>query len=315
MPDITQQLNAAGIPYRTGVPLKTLSTWQIGGPADYVAEPRSPREIVLARQIAIETGTPWIPLGHGSNILFDDAGYRGLIIKLGHGFKACEFQGTTVTAQAGLWVPNLARACAARGLSGIEHTAGIPGSLGGLIYMNGGSMRRNIGDNVVSVDIIDEGGRQLRLPSEDCGFTYRHSVFQERNAIIISAQLRLNADTPANVRAQMLKILAERRAKFPLDHPNCGSVFSNTADLYAAYGPPGMVIDRAGLKGTRVGDAQVSHRHANFIVNLGAATSADVRALVRTIRAAILERTGYTLHCEVIYLPPNGAPAPLDTFL
>ena len=113
----------------------------------------------------------------------------------------------------------------------------------------------------------------------------------------------------------MLNILAERRGKFPLNLPNCGSVFSNDADLYEQYGPPGMVIDRAGLKGTRVGDAQVSQRHANFIVNLGHATSADVFALVRKIREEILHRTGFTLHCEVRYLSPGGECGKLDAFL
>ncbi len=263
----------------------------------------------------MRAGLPYIVIGHGSNILFDDAGYRGIVIKIGGKFSECEISGTRVRADAGIWAPTLACACAAAGLSGLEHIVGIPGNLGGLLYMNGGSLRKNIGDVVIHVDALGEDGEVKRIPAAECDFSYRHSVFQGKKCVILGAELQLTRDIPDEIQSRMRDIIAERNGKFPLDLPNCGSVFSNDEKLYAAYGPPGMVIDRAGLKGTRVGNAQVSHKHANFIVNLGGASSADVFGVIRAVRAEILARTGFQLHCEVLYVSPDGRCAPLDTFL
>jgi UDP-N-acetylmuramate dehydrogenase len=303
------------ISWRCSVPLKFLSHWRIGGPADYVVEPCSAKETAAACQAAIECKTPWLVIGSGSNILFDDSGYRGLIIKIGRRFAKYQFEGTSAEADAGIWMPLLAKASAERGLSGLEHTAGIPGNLGGLLYMNGGSMRRNIGDNVTWVKVMDASGSVRKIPKNDCGFSYRHSVFQGRDLIILGARLELVQGNAGEIRREMLHVLEERRQKFPLDRPNCGSVFSNDAELYEQYGPPGMVIDRLGLKGMRVGDAEVSTKHANFIVNMGSATSADVFALVKKVRGAIRERTGFTLSSEVLYVSPDGRRAPLSQFL
>ena len=314
-PKFEEKLTRLGLEWRSRVLLSTLSHWKIGGPADYVVEPSCAEDVRNAVKAAEECGIPMFVLGHGSNILFDDAGFRGVIVRLGGRFCGCAFDGTTVRAQAGVWAPALARACASRGLSGIEHVVGIPGNIGGLVFMNGGSLRQNIGDVVSKVTVLARSGDVAEKQQAQCGFSYRHSVFQDDGSIVLGAELQLTQKSPEEVRRQMLNILAERRGKFPLNLPNCGSVFSNDADLYEQYGPPGMVIDRAGLKGTRVGDAQVSQRHANFIVNLGHATSADVFALVRKIREEILHRTGFTLHCEVRYLSPGGEGGKLDAFL
>jgi len=312
---LAETLTDSGLLWKNEVPLRNLCHWKIGGPADYVIEPRSAEEAAAAQRIAKEANVPFLVIGHGSNMLFDDAGYRGIIIKLGSRMSRCSFSGSRVRAEAGIWGPKLARACAVRGLTGLEHIAGIPGNLGGLVYMNGGSLRKNIGDTVVCVDILDEEGRRTAVSAAECHFSYRHSAFQGKKCVVLGVELELQQSTPGEVRRKMLDILKERRGKFPLALPNCGSVFSNEPRLYEEYGPPGMVIEQTGLKGVRIGDAEISGRHANFIVNRGWASSADVFALVRHIRRKVLERTGFLLHCEVCYAAPDGRCGRLDAFL
>ncbi|MBP5212925.1 MAG: UDP-N-acetylmuramate dehydrogenase [Pyramidobacter sp.] len=315
-PDISAALNKSHLLWSAASPLKNYCHWRIGGPADYLVEPRSVCETALARRIALDAGIPYLVIGHGSNMLFDDAGYRGMVIRLSGKFAHAHFENNRVYAEAGTWTPALARACASRGLSGLEHAVGIPGNFGGLVFMNGGSMRQNIGDVTAYVDFLDENNEPRRLSAENCEFTYRHSVFQGHNDwIVTGAELRLTQSDADTIRRAMLDVMQERKGKFPLELPNCGSVFSNDADLYAKYGPPGMVIDRAGLKGTRLGGVCVSERHANFIVNTGGATSADVFGLIRIVRHEILERTGFTLKCEVRYAAPDGRCDRLDLFL
>lgn len=304
-----------GLCWQRNVLLKNLSCWRIGGAADYLAMPRNAHEVALVCRAALEANVPFMVVGHGSNILFDDAGYRGMIVKIGRSFARCRISGTTVRADAGIWAPSLARACAAKGLEGLEHAAGIPGNLGGLLYMNGGSMRCSVGDCVRCVVAMAPDGTVKTLSRDNCGFSYRHSVFQSSRWIILGAELELRQSTAREVRQTMLDILEERRRKFPLELPNCGSVFSNDAELYARFGPPGMIIDKAGLKGTRVGGAEISGKHANFIVNIGGASSSDVFSLVRKVRRKVRDLTGFTLRTEVLYLSPDGRYGPLSGFL
>ena len=313
--DISAALNESHLLWSAAAPLKDYCHWRIGGPADYLVEPRSAVETALARRVALDAGLPYLVIGHGSNMLFDDAGYRGMIIRLGGKFASARFEDNRVYADAGTWTPALARACAGRGLSGLEHAVGIPGNFGGLVFMNGGSMRQNIGDVAKYVDFLDENNEPRRLSAEKCEFTYRHSIFQHKDWIVTGAELELELTDAESVRRAMLGVMQERRGKFPLELPNCGSVFSNDEALYAKFGPPGMVIDKAGLKGTRFGGVKVSERHANFIVNTGGATSADVFELIRIVRREILDRTGFVLKCEVRYASPNGRCERLDLFL
>jgi len=313
--DITALLNKAGLLWIPNASLKRYSHWRIGGPARYLVEPRTVDEIAAVKKIAVSNQIPWLVIGHGSNMLFDDHGFDGMIIRLGSSFNSTRFDGQKVYAQAGVWVPSLARASAAHGLSGLEHSVGIPGNFGGLIFMNGGSMRKNIGDVVEFVDVLDTDNAQRRLNAEECDFSYRHSIFQGKDWIVTGAQLKLEQAGVEEIRRTMLSVMEERRSKFPLDYPNCGSVFSNDEQLYAQYGPPGMVLDKAGLKGTKVGGAQVSHKHANFIINLGNAKSADIFKLIAQLREHIFKMTGFMLKCEVRYASPDGRCDRLDCFL
>ncbi len=312
---IAAALDRMGLFWRASVNLKELCSWRIGGPADYLVEPEKEEQVRELFILARERELPLLVLGQGSNLLFDDLGFRGIVMRFGRRFGGYRFDGDCLEAQAGAWVPFLARNSAARGLSGLEHLVGIPGSLGGLVYMNGGSMRKAIGDSILQVRGLNSSGEIQDFQVSQCGFSYRYSVFQENGALILRAKLKLIPSDSGRVRREMLSIMAERRGKFPLKQPSCGSVFSNDPELYAAYGPPGKIIDQGGYKGLRIGDAQVSTRHGNFIVNLGNATSEDVINLVREVRRRIQNLTGFTLSCEVRYVSPHGEIAPLDRFL
>jgi len=295
---------------RVAEPLRNHGTWRIGGPADALVEPGSVAQLGRLRQYIHDHGIASIIIGEGSNLLFDDDGFRGVVVKIGRCLSAVEMDGRTVRAEAGVSVPRLARAVGLAGLTGIEHTVGIPGTLGGLIIMNGGSQRKNIADSIVAVEAMESRGAIIRMKRDDCGFARRRSAFQGSPLMVVGAELELDYDDPAAIQQRMLAILRDRRRKFPRDLPNCGSVFVSGGDLFHRFGPPGKVIEEAGLKGLTVGGAQVSHRHANFIVNTGNATAADVRELIHRVRTAIHERTGIWMDCEVRHLLPDGRTRP-----
>lgn len=291
---------------KTSEPLSRHCTWKIGGPADILVEPHDSNQIARIVRYLKKNKLNYIVIGEGSNLLFDDSGFRGVVIKLGRQMSGFAIEGEFVRAQAGVAVPRLARAVGLAGLSGIEHTVGIPGTLGGLVAMNGGSQRKNIGDVIDSVNVIDINGDMETLNRTECGFSYRSSVFQSAPMVIIAVRLRLEYGDTEYIRKQMLHVLRTRSAKFPRHIPNCGSVFSSTTDMYNTVGPPGKLIEEAGLKGCRMGDAEVSRLHANFIVNKNSAGSSDVLRLIKKIREDVHKNTGFWMPCEVKYVMPNG---------
>lgn len=293
-------------------PLAAHSTWRIGGPADVLAEPQRIAEVCSMVQYARAHGLPLLVIGQGSNLLFDDAGFHGLVLKLGARMAALEISGCRIAAEAGVWVPGLARAAQRAGLAGLEHTVGIPGTLGGLVAMNGGSHRQGIGDLVRRVWVVDREGNPGLLSRQECHFGYRTSALQGSGALVVRVELEARRGDPRQIRREMLADLRERRGKFPRKEPNCGSVFLSTEAMHASVGPPGKIIEEAGLKGATVGAAEVSRQHANFIVNKGGATSADVLALIAHVRQVVRERIGFELHCEVRYVDPRGGVGPAD---
>jgi UDP-N-acetylmuramate dehydrogenase len=287
-------------------PLSRHCTWRIGGPADVLVEPRSIEQLCRLRRYIKACEIVSVVIGDGSNLLFDDAGFRGVVIKIGRSLSALSIDGRMVRAEAGVAVPRLARAVGLAGLTGIEHTIGIPGTLGGLIVMNGGSRRKSIGEVVRMVEAVDCRGGDHRISHDECGFSYRHSIFQKSDWLVVGAELELEYGDPSVIRKEMLETLRERRRKFPRHLPNCGSVFASTVEMFNAVGPPGKVIEEAGLKGLRMGGAQVSQKHANFIVNMGNATAIDVLELIRQVREAVYNRTGIWMKCEVKHVAPTG---------
>jgi UDP-N-acetylmuramate dehydrogenase len=287
-------------------PLADHNSWQIGGPADLLIEPETIAQVARVVSFARRHEIPLMVIGQGTNLLFDDSGLRGIVLKLGERFSRVEISGNKIVAEAGAWVPGLARKAMLAGLSGLEHTIGIPGTLGGLVLMNGGSQRKGIGENVRRVWAVDQDGTQLELNHDECAFSYRRSALQGSGAVVVKAELECEKQEPQCIRRLMLEDLRERRRKFPRKQPNCGSVFLSTSEMHASVGPPGKVIEDAGLKGVRIGKAEVSHQHANFIVNLGGATSEDVLSLIAHIRKVVHERIGFELSCEVRYVSPTG---------
>jgi UDP-N-acetylmuramate dehydrogenase len=289
------------------VPLSELSYWKIGGLAQCVISPASLSSLQDALLITSKfPDVPRIVIGDCSNLLFDDEGFNGVLIVLRDGLDEISFSGNKVNCQAGAWVPEIAYRSYRLGLSGIEHICGIPGRIGGLVYMNGGSQRRGILENVDSVELMSLSGERQTVLSDSIEHSYRHSPFQGEPVIIAAVSLSLVQKDRSEVRNEMRKILASRRKKFPRKLPNCGSVFLSNPAMYEEIGPPGYAIEKTGLKGTRKGNAQISPLHANFIVNLGGAKSNDVLHLIALARNTVKAQTGFSMDCEVRYVQSNG---------
>jgi UDP-N-acetylmuramate dehydrogenase len=297
---------------RRDVPLASLGRWRIGGPADLVIEPRDEEELAGCLVRLHRSGVPYIIVGDGSNLLFDYAGLRGAVVKVGRHFRGLSFgEDGLVTAGAGHWVPCFVRAVMARGLSGCVHATGIPGTLGGLVAMNGGSQRKGIGEQLVRAWAIrPETGELVEYDHAAMGFAYRTSAVQDGAAIITRALFRYTPADAEALHAEALKILGDRRRKFPRNRANCGSVFVSDPALYHLIGPPGMAIEKVGLKGTRLGGAQLSPEHANFIVNCGGASSADVLGLIALARRTVEAHYGVAMLEEVRHVLPDGRMRP-----
>ncbi len=284
-------------------------SWRIGGVADLLVEPSSVEQIVTLIKFVHAQALPLVVIGQGTNLLFDDAGVRGVVLKLGEAFSGVRIEEGRINAEGGVWVPQLARLAMRAGLTGLEHCIGIPGTLGGLVLMNGGSQRRSIGENVRRVWLVDRCGEERCVSAAECDFSYRHSNLAGQG-VVVGVELECRPGRRADIRREMVCDLRERRRKFPRKIANCGSVFLSSAEMHASVGPPGRIIEEAGLKGVRIGDAEVSRQHANFILNRGQATSADVLALIARIRTTIREKLDFDLCCEVRYVSPTGRISP-----
>lgn len=285
-------------------------TWQIGGSADLFVVPHTVEQLTRLRRYLYDHNIASVVIGNGSNVLFADAGFRGVVVSIDRAMSKIKIDGVTVTSEAGIAVPRLARLVGLTGLTGLEYMIGIPGTLGGLVAMNGGSHRQTVGDVIREVVAMKPTGETFCIKQRDCGFSYRSSIFQNSLDIIVSVDMELQYGDVTQIRADMLADLRLRRKKFPLHFPNCGSVFASTAQMYKIVGPPGKIIEDAGLKGYRIGDAEVSHRHANFILNKGKATAADVCELIQHIRQKVYNSTDFWLTCEVKYISSDGVVRP-----
>lgn len=301
--------------WRANMPLSSVSYWKVGGPADLVVWPRTIAQLSELLGHLNARGEPYVVIGRATNLLISSAGIRCTCIQLLNNFSQLDSNETAITALSGAWTPRLALESARRGLGGIEHAAGIPGSFGGLITMNGGSLRKGIGSVIENVTVLSRSGELRHYDRVECAFEYRHSRFKTSGEIIVSARIRLDPKPPREIYRQMLEIMAARKAKFPLGFPNCGSVFISDPIAYESFGPPGLMIEQCGLKGLRIGDAEVSPLHANFIVNRGAATSDDILNIIDIVRRRVKERFGIDLRTEALFLDPTGLIRPIDEIL
>lgn len=294
-------------PVFTNVSLAAISNWRVGGNARVLVQPSSDEEIVALRKFIAKHQLPFLIIGNTTNLLFTDADIDAVVIQIGSAFSEVKRSGNTLVAQAGVWVPKLARFALQAGLTGIEHTCGIPGTLGGLVVMNGGSQRKGIGDNITYVKTVDVDGKAKTYSKEQCEFSYRSSIFQSLGEVIIEVGLQL---TPSQnkklMHSEMLSILQSRSQKFPRKMPNCGSVFVSNPAMYEQYGPPGKVIEECGLKGLKKGGAWVSQNHANFIVNSNNATAEDILYLINTVRDTVHKETGYLMKVEPKFVDACG---------
>lgn len=300
---------------RFDVPMKDHSWWRIGGPADMLVEPESVSHVQILRRELTRNELPHVFIGDGSNLLFDDEGVRGVVVKIGRALSQIHLNDDVVTADAGIFVPKLSRLIGLAGLTGLEHAAGIPGTLGGLVLMNGGSLRQGVGSNVDRVWAVDRLGEIVEFNQMECGFGYRSSSMQSLNLTVVRVRLKCHHGNASEIRQTNLSILRSRRRKFPRRLPNCGSVFVSDPKLYDTIGPPGKVIEECGLKGLRCGDAMIPDCHANFIVNLGNAKSIDVLSIISTVTEIVFQQIGHRLQCEVRYVSPQGNTSPAHCVL
>lgn len=289
--------------------LSELSAWRVGGPADIVFSPRSERDLISGIALLQDSGITVTIVGMTTNLLFADEGLRGALVVIGNGLSNVEICDATMSVGAGSWVPYVALAAMRAGLSGIEHICGIPGTIGGLLCMNGGSLRRSIGENVRFVRVWSGDGGPRVLSAQECDFSYRGSRFQSGQDLILSAQIELAPGNRSEIRSEMLGILAARR-RFPRKIPNCGSVFVSEPTTFREWGSPGAMIERAGLKGTRVGGAQIAPEHANFILNTGGATAGDILELMNLARYKVWQLTGTWMRTEAHYVTEAGSISP-----
>ena len=288
---------AAGLPgveLRFEEPMANHTSFRIGGPVEVMAFPKNKEELSQTlKQSALLDCKPAI-LGAGTNVLAPDEGLRGLVICLKDCLDGMErLDDTTIRVSAGVTMTRAAVFAANLGLSGLEFAHGIPGTVGGGVYMNAGAYGGEICQVCKSVDVMDFQGNIRTFTNEEMGFSYRHSILEERDGIVISAVFQLESKPEEEIRDKMKELMGKRSASQPLDKPSAGSAFKRPVGGYAA-----ALIDQAGLKGYQVGGAAISTKHAGFAVNLGGATAADVQALLKQVSDIVYEKSGIRLEPE-----------------
>lgn len=291
---------------RTGVALAGFTTFKIGGEADWLVELSSAEEVARVVTLARDAGQPVTVLGGGSNVLVADRGVRGLVVRL-HGGGIRLVEDGLVRADAGVTINGLVRWAISRGLAGLERWAGLPGTVGGAVHGNAHFQGRLIGEQIVRVGVVTREGTVREIPAGEMAFAYDASRLQSTGEVVVWADFRVEPGDPAALRETARQALRFRKATQPLHLPSAGCVFRNpdpARDPVPDGLPPsaGALIDAAGLKGVRQGGAMVSPTHANFIVNVGDATAADVRALIERCRREVAARFGVRLREEVVYL-------------
>lgn len=279
---------------RSGELMKKHTSWRIGGPADIYVEPASRGELQLAVSYAHELSIPLTVIGAGTNILVSDEGIRGIVIKIGSGLDWISVNENIIFAEAGAKLSRVASVARAAGLGGFEFSAGIPGDVGGAVVMNAGANGASVGAQVKEILLLNPEGVYFKKTKDEMNFGYRSSALQSELAVVVEAVFSCCRRDRNAINEDMDTYIKKRKDTQPLHYPNAGSVFKNPPGESA-----GRLIEAAGLKGERVGDAQISLMHANFIINLGAATARDVLMLINKARASVLDSFGIDLKPEV----------------
>lgn len=289
---------------RENEPLSAHTTFRIGGPAKYYLVPESKAEVQEGLAFANEKNLPWLVIGKGSNLLVPDEGYSGVVIEIGKGMEKIEVEtGETdgrICAQAGVSLGVLAAAAAKESLTGLEFASGIPGTLGGAVTMNAGAYDGEMKDVIVSATVLDKSGEERTLSREQLQLGYRSSRIQREGSLVLEAVFELQKGDREVILEKMCELNGRRRDKQPLEYPSAGSTFKRPEGYFA-----GKLIQDAGLRGFRIGDAQVSEKHCGFVINRGNATAADVRRLIKEVQKRVQESSGVWLEPEVKMIQPE----------
>ncbi|MDD7408172.1 MAG: UDP-N-acetylmuramate dehydrogenase [Anaerovoracaceae bacterium] len=288
------QLAGSGGSVRMDAPMKEYTTFRVGGPADLLVEPGDVNSLVTITTALKENGVPYYLLGNGSNILVRDEGFRGVIIKIGRKMSNVSVTGNVVEAEAGAMLSYVSKEAAARSLAGMEFASGIPGSIGGAVFMNAGAYGGEMKQIVTSVTAAEQDGSIRVYSADECDFGYRHSAFADNGSVVLSARIELEKGDKAQILAYMNDLSERRRSKQPLNLPSAGSTFKRPEGHYA-----GQLIDEAGMRGASYGGAQVSPKHAGFVVNNGNATADDILQLIKLVQMRVKETSGVDLETEV----------------
>ena len=287
--------NIPNLELKRDVAMSRLTSFRIGGPVDCAAYPKTEAELSDLLKLCAEQGIEPVILGAGTNVLAPDAGLRKLVIVLKDALEGMEqLSDTCIRVMAGVTMSRAAVFAAGLNLGGLEFAHGIPGTIGGGVYMNAGAYGGEIKDVCTRVRIMDMNGDARWISNEEAAFAYRHSAIEDNPWIVVAAEFELKPTPEEEVWAKMKELIGKRRASQPLDLPSAGSAFKRPVGGYAA-----ALIDQTGLKGFRVGGAAVSEKHAGFVVNLGGATAEDVQELLKAVSDKVFDRTGIRLEPEV----------------
>lgn len=279
---------------KTNELLSEYTTFKIGGAADYIVEPENAEQIADIIRLCKEYDIPYFILGNGSNILASDEGFHGMIIHILSAMSKITVEGNNIIAQAGASLIKTARTARDNGLKGMEFASGIPGTVGGAVYMNAGAYGGEMKQIVSSVRALDTQGRIYDMSCEAMDFSYRHSIAETNELIITEVTFRLEKGDVSEIDNEMKRLLETRRNKQPLEYPSAGSTFKRPEGYFA-----GKLIMDAGLRGYSVGDAQISEKHCGFVINKGAATANNVMELVNNVKIKVYEQSGVNLEMEI----------------
>lgn len=289
---------AAGSPVLANEPMSAHTTFHTGGPADYFVTPADENALAAVIRCCREADEAYYLIGNGSNILVSDEGFRGVIIRMGQTMAGIECPGNgAIRAGAGALLSQIAAVARDHGLAGFAFAGGIPGTLGGACVMNAGAYGGEMKQVLVSVRVLTPEGEFLDLSADQLDLGYRHSIIPEKNYIVVRADIRLIPGDPASIGAEMEDLAARRREKQPLEYPSAGSTFKRPEGHFA-----GKLIEDAGLRGYRIGGAQVSEKHCGFVINRDHATSAEIFQLIRDVQEKVCAETGVKLETEVKFL-------------
>lgn len=291
---LKERLVGGKIALRENEPLAGHCTFKIGGPAQLFVMPQDEAQLCKAISLCREEAVPYYLLGNGSNILFGDNGWSGAVLDISALHGTVEQEGCLLKAGAGVLLSVLCKSALNAGLTGLEFAYGIPGTVGGAVYMNAGAYGGEMKDVLARVRYLTREGEICCAEASELELSYRHSIFEENGGCILSAEFRLQPGDPKEIRARMEDLMGRRRDKQPLDQPSAGSTFKRPAGAFA-----GALIEQCGLRGYRHGGAAISEKHCGFVVNLGGASCEDVLNLCEEVSSIVEEKTGFKLEKEI----------------